>query len=105
MFADPNQSQIHSLSEIKCDANGTLKVHAGENVTIHCKPLPGARYRWTKVKEKQREGKKTVNQLISDVPLNFTSFTERQDDLFTSDIKTYNTKKKTSQFERYSCAT
>ena len=65
VFANPNQSQIHSLSEIKCDANGTLEVHAGENVTIHCTALPDVRYRWTKVKQKQREERKKKKQSIS----------------------------------------
>ena len=36
---------------IICDANSTLEVHAGENVTIHCTALPNVQYRWTKVRE------------------------------------------------------
>ncbi|XP_073335653.1 nectin-3-like protein [Pagrus major] len=37
--------------EIICDANSTLEVHAGENVTIHCTALPNMQYRWTKNKK------------------------------------------------------
>ncbi|XP_036975435.1 nectin-3-like protein [Acanthopagrus latus] len=36
---------------IICDANSTLEVHAGENVTIHCTALPNVQYRWTKNKK------------------------------------------------------
>lgn len=31
-----------------CDADSTVEVHAGENVTIRCRGLPNAQYRWTK---------------------------------------------------------
>lgn len=36
---------------IICDANRTLEVHAGENVTISCTAFPNMQYRWTKVRE------------------------------------------------------
>lgn len=34
--------------ETMCDANSTVEVHAGESVTIRCRVLPNAQYRWTK---------------------------------------------------------
>ncbi|XP_070699709.1 T-cell surface protein tactile [Pempheris klunzingeri] len=37
--------------EIMCDVDGTVEVHAGENVTIHCRSFPNARHKWTKNKE------------------------------------------------------
>ncbi|XP_074529115.1 uncharacterized protein LOC141792176 [Halichoeres trimaculatus] len=37
--------------EIKCDANRTVEVHAGGNVSIHCSLFPGAQYSWTKDKK------------------------------------------------------
>ncbi|XP_030294181.1 nectin-3-like protein isoform X2 [Sparus aurata] len=36
---------------IICDANSTLEVHVGENVTISCTALPNVQYRWTKNKK------------------------------------------------------
>lgn len=36
---------------IICDANSTLEVHVGENVTISCTALPNVQYRWTKVRD------------------------------------------------------
>ncbi|XP_044079244.1 T-cell surface protein tactile [Siniperca chuatsi] len=33
--------------EIMCDVGSTVEVHAGENVTIHCRAFPNAEYRWT----------------------------------------------------------
>lgn len=74
-----------------------VEVHAGENVTIQCRTLPNAQYRWTKV----RGNRKTLNPTISAISVNFTSFAERQDDLITSYIRTYDTKT-SFQFERYS---
>lgn len=79
-----------------CDVNSTVEVHTGENATIHCSAFPNAQYKWTKV----TENRKTVNQHISAIPVNFTSFIERQDDLITSDIKTYSSKA-SFQYERY----
>lgn len=54
------------IIEITCDAKGTLKVHAGENVTIHCTPLPGARYRWTKNKELVSENESLELSWVTD---------------------------------------
>ncbi|KAM9333654.1 uncharacterized protein KZ484_018663 [Pholidichthys leucotaenia] len=34
--------------KIKCNVNGTIKVHEGENVTIRCTAFSNAQYMWTK---------------------------------------------------------
>ncbi|XP_028277189.1 T-cell surface protein tactile [Parambassis ranga] len=41
--------------EINCNVNSTVKVHDGENVTIHCRLFPNTWYRWTKDKEQVSE--------------------------------------------------
>lgn len=38
-----------------CDADSTVEVHAGKNVTIHCEAFPNAQYKWTKVTEKHKQ--------------------------------------------------
>ncbi|CAK6953914.1 T-cell surface protein tactile [Scomber scombrus] len=45
------QLKIKDVVKIMCDANSTVEVQSGENVTIHCKVSPIAQYRWTKNEE------------------------------------------------------
>ncbi|XP_053187844.1 T-cell surface protein tactile [Scomber japonicus] len=40
--------KIKDVVRITCDANSTVEVQSGENVTIKCKVSPIAQYRWTK---------------------------------------------------------
>ncbi|KAG7516300.1 T-cell surface tactile-like [Solea senegalensis] len=39
--------KIKDVVEITCDANTSVSVHYGENVTIHCGAAGNSRYRWT----------------------------------------------------------
>ncbi|XP_058483838.1 uncharacterized protein si:ch1073-15f19.2 [Solea solea] len=39
--------KIKDVVEIRCDANTSVSVHYGENVTIHCGAAGNSRYRWT----------------------------------------------------------
>ncbi|CAK6984810.1 nectin-3-like protein, partial [Scomber scombrus] len=43
--------KIKDAVRIMCDANNTVEVQSGENVTIHCKVFQHAQYRWTKNEE------------------------------------------------------
>ncbi|KAM7398077.1 hypothetical protein PAMA_006107 [Pampus argenteus] len=43
--------KIKDVVRITCDANSTVEVHSGENVTIHCTVGRNAQYKWTKNKE------------------------------------------------------
>ncbi|XP_049448869.1 T-cell surface protein tactile [Epinephelus fuscoguttatus] len=36
--------------QIMCDVDGSIEVHAGENVTIQCRVFPDVQYKWTKNK-------------------------------------------------------
>ncbi|XP_073335890.1 uncharacterized protein [Pagrus major] len=53
-------------AEIKCDANSTIEVHAGENVTIHCTALLNAQYRWTKNKKLVSENESLELSWVTD---------------------------------------
>ena len=51
--------------KITCDANSSLEVGNGQNVTIHCQASPDARYTWTKVTD--------AIKAIYPIPVDFTS--------------------------------
>ncbi|XP_071362536.1 T-cell surface protein tactile [Trachinotus anak] len=40
--------KIKDAIKVTCNANSTVDVHNGENVTIHCRASTDAQYRWTK---------------------------------------------------------
>nr|XP_046267283.1 T-cell surface protein tactile [Scatophagus argus] len=40
--------KIKDEVKIMCDVDNTVEVQAGENVTIQCRMIPNAQYRWTK---------------------------------------------------------
>lgn len=42
--------QIKDDVRIMCDAESTIEVHSGENVTIQCRAFPDVEYKWTKNK-------------------------------------------------------
>ncbi|XP_034406069.1 LOW QUALITY PROTEIN: uncharacterized protein si:ch1073-15f19.2 [Cyclopterus lumpus] len=44
------ETVLEIKDDIKCDVESAVEVHSGENVTIKCRLIPDAKYKWTKNK-------------------------------------------------------
>ncbi|XP_070839164.1 T-cell surface protein tactile [Chaetodon trifascialis] len=52
--------------EIVCDVDSTIEVRAGENVSIPCRALPNAQYKWTKNKKLVSENESLALSWVTD---------------------------------------